>query len=124
MEKRLEQKMQNFIDETDQKRGEFKTWQHRLANTVIKDIGFYRSWLATREENEVWRQILEKMIETKIQNFIDQTKQQRDSNKIWKQSLEDNLLKLISQNKVDATVLELKHKEKLKLWKSGWEQKI
>ena len=48
VEKRLEQKMQNFIDETDQKRGEFKTWQHRLANTVIKDIGFYRLWLATK----------------------------------------------------------------------------
>jgi hypothetical protein len=62
---------------------------------------------------------LEKMLDQKVKNFIDQIEQQRDSNKIWKQSLEDNLLKLISQNKVDATVLELKHKEKLKLWKSG-----
>jgi hypothetical protein len=41
--KEVRPKMENFIDETDQKRGEFKTWQHRLANTVIKDIGFYRS---------------------------------------------------------------------------------
>ena len=30
------------------KRGEFKTWQHRLANTVIKDIGFNRSCLAIK----------------------------------------------------------------------------
>ena len=52
-----------------------------------------------------------------IANFIDQIEQQRDSNKIWKQSLEDNLLKLVSQNKIDTTISELQHKEKLKLWK-------
>jgi hypothetical protein len=55
------------------------------------------------------------MIETKIQNFIDQTKQQRGSNKNWKQSLEDNLLKLPNQNMIDATVSEFQHKQKLKL---------
>lgn len=27
-----------------------------------------------------------------VQNFIDQTEQQRERDKVWKQSLEDNLL--------------------------------
>lgn len=51
-----------------------------------------------------------------MQNFIDQTEQQRGSNKIWKQSLKDNLLKLASQNKVEVTISELQHKETLKSW--------
>ena len=51
------------------------------------------------------------------QQFTDQTEQQRDRDKIWKQSLEDNLLKPINQNKADAAISELQHKEKLKLWK-------
>jgi hypothetical protein len=55
------------------------------------------------------------MLEAKFQNFIDQTKQQRDSNKIWKQNLEDNLIKLPNQNMVDATISELQHKQKFKL---------
>lgn len=67
---------------------------------------------------------MEKMLEQKIQQFTDQTEQQRDSNKIWEQSLGDNLLKLVYQNKVDATISESRHKEKLKLWKRGLEQKI
>jgi hypothetical protein len=64
------------------------------------------------------------MLEQKIQKVIDKTEQQRDRDKIWKQSLEDNLLNLVSQNKVDATISELQQKEKLKLWKQGLEQKI
>lgn len=59
---------------------------------------------------------LEKMLKQKMQNFIDQTEQQRGSNKIWKQSLKDNLLKLASQNKVEVTISELQHKETLKSW--------
>lgn len=39
------------------------------------------------------------MLEQKVQNFIDQIEQERDNGKIWKQSLENNLLKLINQNK-------------------------
>jgi hypothetical protein len=60
---------------------------NRLANTVIKDIGFYRSWLETKKgklslETEPWKDVRSKNF-----RFIDQTKQKRDSNKIWKQSL-------------------------------------
>lgn len=39
------------------------------------------------------------MLEQKMQNFTDQTEQQRENNDIWKQGLEDILLKLIDQNK-------------------------
>lgn len=46
---------------------------------------------------------LEETLE-KMQIFKDQTEQQRGSNKVWKQSLEDNLLKLGSQNKTEATI--------------------
>jgi hypothetical protein len=60
-----------------------------------------------REQNEGWRQELEKTLGQKVWYFIDQVKQQRDSNKIWKQSLEENLVKLINQNKVDVTISEL-----------------
>lgn len=44
-----------------------------------------------------------------------QTEQQREKNKNWKQGLEDSLLKLINQNKVDVKISELYHKEKVKL---------
>ena len=57
---------------------------------------------------------LEKMLQQYIQNFIYQTEQQRDSNKIWKQNLEGDLLKLVNQNQVDATISKLQHKEKMK----------
>ena len=57
------------------------------------------------------------------QQFTDQTEQQTDRDKIWKQTLEDNLLKPINQNKADAAISELQHKEKLR-WKQGLEHKI
>ena len=44
------------------------------------------------------------MLEKRIQPFTDQTEQQGDREKIWKQFLEDNLLKLVNQNKVHATI--------------------
>jgi hypothetical protein len=64
------------------------------------------------------------MLEQRMQQLTDQTEQQGDRDKIWKQSLEDNLLKLANQNKADAAILDLQHKEKLRLWKQGLEWKI
>ena len=61
------------------------------------------------------------MLEKRIQQFTDQTEHQGDRVKTRKQSLEDNLL---NQHKADATISELQHKEKLRLWKEGLEQKI
>jgi hypothetical protein len=62
------------------------------------------------------------MLEKRIQQFTDQTEHQGDRVKTRKQSLEDNLLKLVNQNKAEAAVLEFQHKEKL--WKQGLEQEI
>lgn len=42
-----------------------------------------------------------------MQNFTDQTKPQKGYNKIWKQNLEDNLVMLINQNKVEIAISEL-----------------
>ena len=46
------------------------------------------------------------MLEQRMQQLTDQTEQQGDRDKIWKQSLEDNLLKLVNKNKVDAIISE------------------
>ena len=64
------------------------------------------------------------MLEQKIQQLEDQTENQREDNKDWKQNLENNLLKLINQNKVDSRVSELQYKDKIKLWRQNLEQRI
>ena len=71
-----------------------------------------------KEETEGWRQELEEMLEQKFLKFTDESEQQREKLKTWQHSLEDNLLKLANQNKADAAILELQHKEK-----QGLEQK-
>ena len=78
----------------------------------------------SREENESWRQELEKMLDQKIQQLQDHTEKQREDNKDWKQNLENNTLKLINQNKVDSRVSELQYKDKIKLWRQNLEQRI
>lgn len=80
---------------------------------MIRDRGKWRLEIGVRKD-----------VTTKVQNFIDQTEQQRDSNKLWKQSPENYWLMLVNQNKVDVTISELMHKEEFKLWKQGLEQKI
>ena len=57
-----------------------------------------------RDKLKTCQQGLEGTLELKVQDFIGQ----------GKQSLEDNLLKLVSQNKIDTTISELQHKEKFK----------
>ena len=52
------------------------------------------------------------MLEQKIQQLKDQTEKQREDNKDWKQDLENNLLKLINQNKINSRISELQHKGK------------
>ena len=64
------------------------------------------------------------MLEEKIQQLTDQTEQQRENNENWKQDLENNLLKLINQNKMDSRVSELQYKDKIKLWRQNLEQRI
>ena len=64
------------------------------------------------------------MLEQKIQQLKDQTEKQREDNKDWKQNLENNLLKLINQNKMDSRVSELQYKDKIKLWRQNLEQRI
>lgn len=92
----LEQKFLEFIDDSEQQRDKLKSWQQELEETLEK----------------------------RIRQLIDQIEQQGDRDRIWKQSLEDNLLKLANQNKAEAAISELQHKEKLRLWKQGLEQKI
>lgn len=75
-----------------------------------------------KDENEVWGQELEKMLEQKIQQLTDQTEQQSENNEDWKQDLENYLLKLINQNKMDSRLSELQYKEKIKMQK--FEEKI
>ena len=77
-----------------------------------------------KEENEGGRQELEKMLEQRMQQFTDQTEQQRENNEDWKLDLENNLLKLINQNKMDSRLSELQYKEKIKMWRQNLEQKI
>lgn len=59
-----------------------------------------------KEEYEGWTLEQEKVLKQKLKNFIDQNEKQRDSNKIQKQGLEDILLKLVNQDKMDATMSE------------------
>lgn len=56
LEKMLEQKMDNFTDETEQQRKKFKTWQHGLEETLeLKVQEFAGQDERQREENEGWR---------------------------------------------------------------------
>lgn len=64
------------------------------------------------------------MLEQKIQQLKDQTEKQREDNEVWRQDLENNLLKLINQNKMDSRVSELQYKDKIKLWRQNLEQRI
>lgn len=59
-----------------------------------------------------------------MQNFTDQTEWQRRRNEDWKRGLEENLLELTSQNKVDITISILQYKEKNKMWKLRFEERI
>jgi hypothetical protein len=43
-------------------------------------------------------------LEQRIQQFTDQTEQQRENNEDWKQGLENNFLKLTHQNKMDSRI--------------------
>ena len=63
-------------------------------------------------ENEGERHELENMLEQRIQQLTDQTEQQRENNEDWKLDLENNLLKLINQNKMDSRLSQLLSKEK------------
>ena len=65
-----------------------------------------------KDENEGGRQELEKMLEQRMQQLTDQTEQQRENNEDWKLDLENNLLKLINQNKMGSRLSELLSKEK------------
>lgn len=86
----LEQKMDNFTDETEQQRKKFKTWQHGLEETLeLKVQEFTGQDEKQREENEGWRQ------EPEMQQLTYQTEQERENNE--NQHLEENLL--INQNK-------------------------
>jgi hypothetical protein len=119
----LEQTLEKFIDETEQQRD--KTWQHSLEETLeLKVQDFIGQDKQQKGEKKGWRQELEKILEKKIQNFVGQTEQQGDRDKIWKQSQEDTLLKLVDQNKVDATITELQHKEGFQMWKPNLEQRM
>jgi hypothetical protein len=46
------------------------------------------------------------MLEQKFLKFIDESEQQKDKHKTCQHILEDNLLKLANQNKVDAAKFE------------------
>ena len=58
-----------------------------------------------------------------MQQLTDQTEQQRENNEDWKLDLENNLLKLINQNKMDSRLSELL-KRKIKMWRQNLEQRI
>ena len=66
------------------------------------------------DENEGGRQELEEMLEQRIQQLTDQTEQQGEDHEDWKQDVENNIFKLINQNKMDSRISELQSKEKLK----------
>ena len=59
-----------------------------------------------------------------MQNCRDQAEQQRENDEGWKQGLEENLLKLINQQKAGIRISELQYKEKIKMWKQNLEQRI
>ena len=59
------------------------------------------------------------MLEQRMQQTTDplipdQTERQRENNEDWKQGLEENLLKLINQNKIDSRIQNYNIKKKLK----------
>ena len=82
--------------------------------------------MISHKENESWRRSWKdaRRKDAELQNSRDQAEQQRENNEGWKQGLEENLLKLINQQKVGIRISELQPKRKLKLWKHDLEQNI
>ena len=84
----------------EQQREKFKTWQHGLEETLeLKTQEIIAQNKRQKDANAGGRQELEKMPEQRMQQLTDQTEQQRKNNENWKSDLENNLLKLINQNK-------------------------
>lgn len=78
-----------------------------------------------KDENEGVRQELEKMLDQRMQQLTEQAEHQRENSEDWRQDLENNLLKLINQNKMDTRLSELQCKEKkIKMWGQKLEQRI
>lgn len=119
----MEQKTQEIIEQYEQQKEKFKTWQSGLEETLE-----LKTWKIMgqkkRQKDEDGRQELEKMLDQKIQQLQDHTEKQREDNKDWKQNLENNTLKLINQNKMDSRVSELQYKNKIKMWRQNLEQRI
>ena len=82
--------------------------------------------MISHKENESWRRSWKdaRRKDAELQNSRDQAKQQRENNEGWKQGLEENLLKLINQQKVGIRISEWQYKEKIKMWKQNLEQRI
>lgn len=85
-------------------KGKSKTWQHSIEETLelnAQEFLDHDKW--QRVENEGWRWELERMLEQRMQQLTEQTERQRENND-WKQGLEDSLLKLINENKIDSRI--------------------
>jgi hypothetical protein len=113
--------MQKIIEQHEQQKENFKTWQHGLEETLelktqeimnqnerqndkneLKVQDFISQNKHKKEENDGWRQELEKILKQTMQQLTDQTEQQRENNEHWKSGLKNNLLKFINQNKIDS----------------------
>ena len=90
----LEHKIQDNIEQYEQQKEKFTTWQHGLEETLelktreimdqnnrqkdengLKDQDFISQNKQQKKENEDWRQELEKILEQRMQQLTDQTQQ-------------------------------------------------
>ena len=104
-------------------RKKIKTWKCGLEETLeLKTQEIIDQNKRQKDANAGGRQELEKMPEQRMQQLTDETEQQRGNNDDWKQDLENNLLKLINQNKIaDYQNCNIK---KFKMWRQNCEQRI
>ena len=103
-----EHKIQEFIEQHEQQKEKFKTWKCCLEETL--ELNTWKIMdQKKRQKDEDGRQELEKMLEQRMRHLTDRTEQQRENKKDWKQGLEENLLKLINQNKINSRTSELQY---------------
>ena len=73
----LEHNMQKIIEQHEQQKENFKTWQHGLEETLdLKTQEFMDQNKRQKGENEL-----------KVQDFIGQNKQQKEENEGWRHEL-------------------------------------
>lgn len=88
-------------------RKKFKTWQHGLEETLeLKAQEIKDHDKQTKDRKWSW-----KRCQSKYATAHTPDQQQRENNEDWKQDMENDLLKLINENKIQSRISKLQYKE-------------